>query len=519
MQKQSPKNYPESVASSIHAYEKVPRHLRRGLLGRFSLVPETPTPIYYPRSTKWLITATVALGAAAAPMGSASIMPALPDVQREFGVSATETNLAVALYMLSMSIFPLWWSTFSEIFGRRTIYVISFLFFDLFAILSAVSKNMPMLIVMRMLSGGGAASVQAVGAGTIADIWEPKERGKAMGIYYLGPLCGPLIAPIIGGALTNSFGWRSTQWFLVAWGGAITIGLVFMLPETLTARKALPGTSEVREIDKELGEGNKTSALSRVVSTHSVKNKSRSFTKVVKSCIIDPLKIIALLRFPAVFLTVFYASITFGSLYTLNISIESTFSKPPYNYSTLIVGLLYLPNSVGYFFGSIFGGRWLDHIMKREARKAGRIDDKGKLILLPEDRMRENAWLAGIVFPAALIWYGWSAEKGVNLAVPMVANFFFGLGSMMIFAMATTMLTEFMTRKASTGIAVNNFVRNIFSCVGGVVAAPLINAIGNGWLFTILGLVALVTGFVTIFLMKKYGPRWRKVMDEKLLDF
>jgi hypothetical protein len=98
----------------------------------------------------------------------------------------------------------------------------------------------------------------------------------------------------------------------------------------------------------------------------------------------------------------------------------------------------------------------------------------------------------------------------------MIANFFFGVGSMIIFAMATTMLTEFMPRKASTGIAVNNFVRNIFSCIGGVVAAPLIDAIGNGWLCTILGLVAMVSGIGVIWAMRRYSDRWRVDMDKKM---
>lgn len=88
-----------------------------------------------------------------------------------------------------------------------------------------------MLIIMRMLGGGAAASVQAVGAGTIADVWDVRERGKAMGIFYLGPLCGPLLAPIIGGALAEKFGWRSTQWFLAIYGGAVLVFLFFALPE------------------------------------------------------------------------------------------------------------------------------------------------------------------------------------------------------------------------------------------------------------------------------------------------
>ena len=46
---------------------------------------------------------------------------------------------------------------------------------------------------MRILAAGAGASVQAVGAGTLADIYIPQERGKAMGWFYLGPLTGPLI--------------------------------------------------------------------------------------------------------------------------------------------------------------------------------------------------------------------------------------------------------------------------------------------------------------------------------------
>jgi MFS family permease len=100
----------------------------------------------------------------------------------------------------------------------------------------------------------------------------------------------------------------------------------------------------------------------------------------------------------------------------------------------------------------------------------------------------------------------------------MIANFFYGVGSMIVFAMATTMLTEFMPRKASTGIAVNNFVRNIFSCIGGLVGAPLIDAIGNGWICTILGVVALISGVGAILSMKHYSERWRIDMDRRMRD-
>ncbi|KNG85097.1 MFS multidrug resistance transporter [Aspergillus nomiae NRRL 13137] len=483
----------------------VPRPNRRGLFGQFTLLAEVENPKTYSRKKKWFITFIVAWAGATAPMGSAILFPALSQVTKELSSTTTVANLNISLYMLSMSIFPLWWSSFSERLGRRTIYLVSFCLFVVFNVLCAISKSMAMLIVMRMLSGGASASVQAVGAGTIADLWESQERGRAMGIFYLGPLCGPLVAPIVGGALAQRWKWRSTLWFLAAYGG-ITVAFIFLaLPETLISAKS-PSPNTSSEQQEPIGR-----RLSRV-SSRQVVGFTTKWLKVLKMALIDPLKIVLYLRYPPVLLTVYYASITFGSLYVLNVSVEHTFGSDPYNFTTILVGLLYIPNSLGYVVASTFGGRWMDNIMQREAKKAQRYDENGNLIYHPEDRMRENAWLGALLYPAALIWYGWTADRGVFWLAPMIANFFFGIGSMLIFSMATTMLTEFMPKKASSGVALNNFMRNIFSCVGSLVTAPIIDAIGNGWLFTILGIVAFLSSSV-LFAMKVFGPRWRKSMD------
>ncbi|KAF3491755.1 MFS multidrug transporter [Arthroderma uncinatum] len=486
----------------------VPRGKRRGLFGSLTLLAEVENPKLYNRKAKWFITFVVAIAAAAAPMGSAIFLPGLSEVANTFNTTATVTNLSVALYMLSISIFPLWWSSFSERLGRRSIYLASFALFTLWSILSAISVSITMLIIMRVLAGGAAASVQAVGAGTIADIWDPVDRGRAMGIFYLGPLCGPLIAPILGGIFTQAWGWRSTQWFLTIYGGLVLVFILFALPETLAIRKPLPPA------EPETQESAAERTLSRVSSRQVVQQTTR-LLNIFKIVIIDPLKIILYIRFPAVALTVYYASIAFGCLYVMNISIEVTFSRDPYNFSTLIVGLLYVPSALGYIVASLGGGPWMDSIMKREARRANRVDANGRYIFIPEDRMRENAWLGALIFPSALIWYGWTSENGVHWFPTILANFFFGLGSMIIFSMSTTMLTEFMPNRSSAGVALNNFMRNIASCVGGIVAAPIIDAIGNGWLFTILGLVCFAS-CICIWAMKRFGPRWRVTMDEQL---
>jgi multidrug resistance protein len=505
-------NPPTTLSRTISVIPEavvVERRKRRGLLGKLTLIPEVENPYHYTRRTKWFITFVVAVCGAAAPMGSAIVMPTLIDIAKDFNASATIANMSVAVYMLAMAIFPLWWSSFSETAGRRTIYIVSFILFVVFAVLSAVATNISMLIVMRTFSGGAAASVQAVGAGTIADIWEVKERGRALGIFYLGPLCGPLFAPIIGGALAQGLGWRSTQWFLVVYGGVTTLLIIFALPETLRSN-TLPPPPPPQQPSSEKNAARPN--LARISTRQSVQVKTKTTFQQARRIFLDPLYVLTWLRYPPIALTVYYASITFGCLYFLNISIQSTFSMAPYEFSTIILGLLYIPGSLGYIAAAIFGGRWIDMIMHREARKAGRYDEHGKLIFRPEDRMRENAWFAAFLWPAALLWYGWAAEKGVFWLVPMIANFFFGLGSMLIFSLSTTMLTEFLPKRASAGIAINNFVRNIFSFTAATVAEPLIGAIGNGWMCTILGLWSLISGFAVIYTMRTRGPAWRDTM-------
>ena len=78
------------------------------------------------------------------------------------------------------------------------------------------------------------------------------------------------------------------------------------------------------------------------------------------------------------------------------------------------------------------------------------------------------------------------------------------------------MLTEFFRTRSSAGVAVNNFVRNILSCAGAIAAQPLIDAMGDGRLFTMLGVFTWVTGYACIFALRHFGPKWRLAMDASL---
>lgn len=275
-----------------------------------------------------------------------------------------------------------------------------------------------MLIVFRICTGGASASAHAVGAGSIADLFDVFERGRAMSIFYLGPLLGPLIAPVIGGLLTQVLGWQSTMWFLAIYGVIILLMVTFFLPETLRRRNEAPVSQP---------------ELRRMTTTESARIKTKRFTKSLKRFLIDPLGVLLFLRFPPVLITVMLAAIAFGALFVSNIAIQQKFSQPPYNYGQLVIGVLYVPSGLGYFVASLLGGKWIDNIMAREARKANRYDEDGKLVYLPEDRLRENAWIAVTVYPLSLLVFGWTLRYGIHFMVPSVALFFFGVASMLVF--------------------------------------------------------------------------------------
>ncbi|POR33081.1 Uncharacterized protein TPAR_06713 [Tolypocladium paradoxum] len=142
----------------------------------------------------------------------------------------------------------------------------------------------------------------------------------------------------------------------------------------------------------------------------------------IQKLFVEPIKFFAYLRFPAVALTVYLHSVSFGSLYFINVSLEHTFSAAPYSFSSWATGFVFAPASLGFIVASVAGGPWMDRIICKHALKRNRYDENGKLICLPEDRMRENAWLGLLLYPGATIWYGWAAQMKIMWAAVITAH-------------------------------------------------------------------------------------------------
>lgn len=526
---------------------------RRGLLGNLAILPEFKDARDYPQSIKLSIVVIIALASIVGPMGTSIILPAIEDMKGELNTTTLKVNVAVGIYLLSLGVFPLWWSSFSEYFGRRSIYVTSFTLLIAFSIACALAPGIDSLIGFRVLAGACSASVQSVGAGTISDLYRPEERGRALGLYYLGPLMAPLLSPIIGSLLLIKWSWRSTQWFIVILAAAIDLCIIFLLPETLRKQENNELIKEilmdrrrhrnkfgiVEERDSESSHSeleNRETAedleqIERIVSRISQRstyfedqasghngsfNRSISAGDEKRSALskfrgnisfffIRPLKSLYFLRCPPVALAISFSAISFGILYFVNMTIEYEYSRAPYNWKSLYVGFAYIPNSVTYIFASIYGGKWTDRLLQKyKASHNG--------FYAPESRLSYNILSAIVSFPVALLIIGWCFDYHTFWVTPLVGTALFGYASMMTIGPTVTYLVDSLPGRGATGVALNNLVRQILATIAVFIVEPLIKALGVGVLFSILTGIIVVSS-VILLVIKWRGDYWRENFD------
>ncbi|KAF1802737.1 major facilitator superfamily domain-containing protein [Mucor lusitanicus] len=350
------------------------------------MAKDNSDPKQFPRYKKNMILSVVAIGGAISPVSSTIYYPALITMQEAFQTTDTTMNASLSIFTFFTAFFPLVWATFGDLFGRRRIYIISFFISFIGSVCCALSVNAEMFIVFRAFSAVGSSSAMSMGAGTIADIFEPHERGRAFAFYTCGPLLGPAIGPIIGGYLNQGLGWRSTFWFLSIFVFLTWLGIVFFLPETW---RASPPAAP--HLDKDI-------EAQRPKEQEAAKKRTR---------FVNPIGALKLLRYPNIALAVTFVGIL---SYTLQ-----------YGFDSGLVGVCYLPSAAGSMVGGIMGGRMSDITYRRNIEKAKENDQE----VHPEMRLGGFLFYASMALQlVSFVAYGWCLEENVHFAYGLVCQFF-----------------------------------------------------------------------------------------------
>lgn len=122
-------------------------------------------------------------------MASSIFAPGVPQMMHEFGSeSSSISSFVISVFIIGFVIGPLVFAPISEISGRLPITHASNITFLISTILCAVSVNLPMLIIFRLLMGLAGCIPVILGGGVVADLMPIEKRGISLTIWAIGPL-------------------------------------------------------------------------------------------------------------------------------------------------------------------------------------------------------------------------------------------------------------------------------------------------------------------------------------------
>ncbi len=162
-----------------------------------------------PPGYKWSVMYIIMMGMMMATIDSSIVNVSLPKIMADFGVNIDDIEWVLTGYMLAFAVSMPLTGWLRERIGYKNIYIGSLVLFTAGSVLCGLAWNFPSLIIARILQAIGGGAMQPTGMALMTEVFPPKERGKAMGLFGVGIILGPAIGPTLGGYLTDYFGWRS----------------------------------------------------------------------------------------------------------------------------------------------------------------------------------------------------------------------------------------------------------------------------------------------------------------------
>ena len=341
-------------------------------------------------------------------------------VGRYFHVSPEVGLLGLALYVLGFATGPILWAPLSELRGRRLPLVLSMFGFSIFQIAVAVAKDLQTVLICRFWGGLFGAGPLAIVAAVFSDMFDNRTRGLAITIFSMTVFSGPLLAPFIGGFITEShLGWRWTE-YLTAIMGFVAFGLdLFFLEETYPPVILVSKAAELRRRTKNWGIHAKQEEIEVDFRELVTKNFSR------------PLRL--LFTEPIVFLLSIYMAFIYGLLYLFLTAYPIAFQQIR-GWSAGVGGLP--------FFGMILGQAMagISILLTQPSYQRKLVANNN--IPIPEWRL-PPVIVGGAAFAAGLFWFGWTAYKPtIHWIAPTLSGILTGFGLLSIFLQSLNYIVD-----------------------------------------------------------------------------
>jgi EmrB/QacA subfamily drug resistance transporter len=211
-------------------------------------VPASTGPAQ-PDPRRWLILVVIAVAQLMVVLDATVMNIALPSAQKALNFSDVDRQWIVTAYSLSFGSLLLFGGRLADLVGRRAMFITGLAGFAVASAVGGASVDFPMLVTARACQGAFGAMLAPAALSLLATTFtDPKERGKAFGIYGSVAAGGGAVGLLLGGALTSYLSWRWCLYINLVFAGVAIAGALMFLSARSGPRQAhldVPGVLAV----------------------------------------------------------------------------------------------------------------------------------------------------------------------------------------------------------------------------------------------------------------------------------
>ena len=156
----------------------------------------------------WIVAVAVMLGTFMEVLDTTVVNVALPHIAGSLSASIDETTWVLTSYLVSNAIVLPMTGWLANYFGRKRILMMSVFGFTIASLACGLAPNLPTLIIFRVIQGATGGGLQPLSQAIMLEAFPSEKRGKAMAFWALGIVVAPMLGPVLGGWITDTYTWR-----------------------------------------------------------------------------------------------------------------------------------------------------------------------------------------------------------------------------------------------------------------------------------------------------------------------
>lgn len=429
------------------------------------------------------------------------------ELTEKWGVSNVAYNVGITLFTLGFGIAPMVLAPFSEINGRRPVFIATGILFVICQLCCALTDSYGGMMATRLFLGIGGSCFSTMVGGILADIWVTADRNTPMVLFTGATLFGTGLGPLVSGAVAQRISWRWVFYIQVITSGVLVSLVTIFFKETrgsiILSRKAKLLNKWYEQLEQGgalgvadgPGGGEKGQTCCRIRWKVQADEERASLARMVAVSLYRPIHM--LFTESVVFWFSLWVGFSWAVLYL-------TFGAVPLVFQ---VNHGFTLEQTGFVFASMCAAAILSTFLSIHQEKWAVKRYPVKINGSPEGRLLFTC-VESALMPIGIFIFGWTCYSSIHWIVPAIGIGIATIGIFSIYLASFNYTADVYHIYASSALAGTGLIRNLlggsfplitvqmFRGMGFQAASSLLGAIGAG-----LTLVPWVLAF--------YGPRIR----------